>query len=121
MRIILRWFLNALALYATVWLGELLGLGLKLTRPISALGAVIILALLNSLVRPLLKILTIPLSCLTLGLSSLFINIFLFWLAGSIGISGLQVHGFWAALFGSVLFSFLSALANQLAKQPTKD
>jgi len=108
MKLILRWFMLSLGLLLTVHLVP----GISLTGgPLWVLAATLSLALLNLLVAPvlfLLKIVTLPLSCLTFGLwtllLSLFVNVLLFYFVGSLG-WGFRVESFgWAAL-GAMLMS----------------
>jgi putative membrane protein len=70
----------------------------------SAMIAALVLGLLNTLVRPLLILLTLPVTLLTLGLFLFVINALMFWAAAEV-LEGFQVTGFWAALIGSVLYS----------------
>lgn len=116
MGILIRWAINALALYLTVVVGEALGLAITLRSPLSSLVAVLVLGIVNALIRPLASLLTLPLNCLTLGIFSLIINALLFWLVGSFQQTGLVVKSFWAALYGSLVFSFLSAVANRYVR-----
>lgn len=114
MRILLRWAIGAAALYLTVFLGEILGVGLALRRDVlSAFLVVLVLTLVNALIRPVVKLVTLPLNCLTLGLFGFVVNALMFWLVGSLEI-GLRVDGFGAALFGSVVLSLISGFLNTL-------
>lgn len=113
MRILLRWAVGAVALFATVWLGQVLNLGLALKDIPSAFVVVLVLTLVNAFVRPLVKLATLPLNCLTLGLFGFVVNALMFWLVGSLDL-GLSVRGFVAALFGSVMLSVISGLLNTL-------
>jgi putative membrane protein len=100
MKIVVRWLLlaAALLLVAQVYPGvRVAGFG-------AALGAALVLGLLNTLVRPLLVLLTLPVTLLTLGLFLFVINALMFWAAASL-IAGVQVTGFWAALIGSLIYS----------------
>ncbi|MEO7244444.1 MAG: phage holin family protein [Rubrivivax sp.] len=100
MKIVVRWLLlaAALLLVAQVYPGvRVAGFG-------SALVAALVLGLLNTLVRPLLVLLTLPVTLLTLGLFLFVINALMFWSAASL-LGGLQVAGFWAALIGSLIYS----------------
>src|SRR5207302_5066058 len=72
-----------------------------------ALLAGLVLALINAVVRPVLKILTLPVTLLTLGLFLFVLNAFCLWLT-SLLVKGFEVHGFWAAMFGSLLVSIVS-------------
>jgi putative membrane protein len=70
----------------------------------SALIAALVLGLLNTLLRPILVLLTLPVTVLTLGLFLFIINALMFWAAASV-LDGLAVTGFWAALVGSLIYS----------------
>ncbi len=115
MGLIIRLVLNAIALWVTVYVGRQLGLAVGLYGFTGAVVAVIILALINATLGLVIKLVTAPLRCLTLGLLTLVINALLFWLAGSLEI-GLYVGNFVAGLFGSVVYSILSGLLSQFVK-----
>ena len=109
MRILLLWGLNALALLAVTYLLpsiQVTGIGAAL---IAALG----LSLINTLVRPILAILTLPITVLTLGLFYLVLNGFLFWLA-SVFLPGFQVDGALAAILGAVLYGVIAWVLSAL-------
>jgi putative membrane protein len=72
-----------------------------------ALLAGLVLGLINAIIRPVLIILTFPLTLLTLGLFLLVLNAFCLWLT-SVFVPGLEVHGFWAAFLGALLISLVS-------------
>ena len=85
-RLILRWAINAVALYIAAGTGWLRGIHLEESnRWLAIVGLALVFGLVNALVRPLLKFLTCPLIILTLGLFTLIINAALFWLTGWIG------------------------------------
>ena len=116
MRLLIRWAVGAVALYFTVFLGERLGLGLSFAHGgpqsmVASLAAVLALTLVNALVRPVVKLLTLPLSCLTFGLFGLVINALMFYLVGELHV-GLRVNGFLPALFGSLVTSALFGVMN---------
>jgi len=124
MRLILRWIVGALALFATVKIGEALGIGLGLSRGQTegigaALVVVAILSLVNAFVRPIVSLLTLPLNCLTLGLFSFVVNALMFLLVNYLNV-GLYVKDFCAALFASVAYSVLS-VRNKRAQQTGKE
>ena len=100
MKIILRWILlsAALLLVANVYSG------VSVASFGAAMIAALVLGLLNTLVRPVLVLLTFPVTLLTLGLFLFVINAGMFW-AASYVLDGFQVNGFVAALIGSVLYS----------------
>ncbi len=80
-----------------------------------ALIAAIMLGLLNLIIRPILIILTLPVTIITVGLFVLVINASLFWFAASF-IDGFSVAGFWPAFFGSIIVSIVSTIGNRYIK-----
>ena len=103
MRLLLLWILNAVALLAVAYLLptiEVTGFG-------SALLAALALGFINTLVRPVLAVLTLPITVLTLGIFYLVLNGLLFWLAGAL-LPGFDVAGFWAAVFGAILYGLIA-------------
>jgi putative membrane protein len=80
--------------------------GVVVTSFTGALIAAAVLGVLNTVLRPLLVLLTLPVTVVTLGLFMFVINALMFWAAASL-VSGLSVNGFWAALIGSVIYSLL--------------
>lgn len=116
MKLMLVWLLNAVALL----LVPMVVPGVHIDTLYSALVAVVILGLVNSVIRPLFILLTLPVTLLTLGLFLFVINALMFWFAGDI-LSGFRVDGFVAALFGSIVYSLASWLFSWLlqgAKPP---
>jgi putative membrane protein len=103
MRILLVWLLNALALLAVAYLLP----SVQVASFGSALIAALVLGLINTLVRPVLALLTLPITVLTLGLFYLVLNGLLFWLAGSI-LPGFHVSGFFAAMMGAILYGLIA-------------
>ena len=104
MRLLLLWILNAVALLAVTWLLDPL---IQVTGFGSALAAALVLGFINTLVRPVLVILTLPLTVLTLGIFYLVLNGFLFWLASAL-LPGFEVAGFGAALVGAILYGVIA-------------
>lgn len=102
-RLLLVWLLNAVAL---IVVANLLP-GIEIASLGAALLAAVLLGLINAVLRPLLILLTLPATVLTLGLFLLVINACLFWLGGSL-IEGFKVAGFWPGLFGALLYSLVS-------------
>ncbi|HLL19242.1 MAG TPA: phage holin family protein [Rubrivivax sp.] len=100
MKLIVRWLLLAAAL---LLVGHLYS-GVAVASFTSALIAALVLGLLNTLVRPLLVLLTLPVTLLTLGLFLFVINALMFWAAAGV-LEGFNVRGFGAALLGSLLYS----------------
>lgn len=85
--------------------------GIQVDSLVTALIAALILGILNALVRPVLVLLTFPITLLTLGLFIFVINAFIFWLTASF-LQGFAISGFLPALVGSVIVSIVSSLLN---------
>ena len=100
MKLIVRWLLLAAALLLVAHLSP----GVSVNSFGAALVAALVLGLLNILVRPLLVLLTLPVTVLTLGLFLFVINALMFWAAAGV-LDGFNVNGFAAALIGSVIYS----------------
>lgn len=109
MSVILVWILNAVALLAVAYLLP----GIVVASFGSALIAALVLGLLNMLVKPVLVLLTLPITVITLGLFLIVLNALLFWFAGSV-LRGFQVNGFWWAVAGAILYSVISGLLSKL-------
>ena len=105
---------NALALLAVAYLLP----GINVDGFTSALIAALVLGLINTLIRPLLILLTLPITVLTLGLFILIINGLLFWFAGSV-LRGFEVSGFWVGVMGALLYSILSSVFSLLIPRRT--
>ena len=103
MKTIVRWLLLAAALLLVAHLYS----GVAVASFQSALIAAFVIGLLNTLVRPLLVLLTLPVTLLTLGLFLFVINALMFWWAGSM-FDGFKVASFGAALLGSLIYSLCS-------------
>jgi putative membrane protein len=109
MRLLLVWVLNAIALLAVAYLYP----GVQVQDWKAAAIAALVLGLVNTLVKPILVILTLPVTILTLGLFLLVINALLFWGVAQL-IEGFHVAGFWAALLGAILYSVIGWLLSSL-------
>jgi putative membrane protein len=101
--LLLVWILNAVALLVVAYILP----GITVASFGSALIAALVLGLLNAVVKPLLILLTLPLTVVTLGLFLFVLNALVFWLAGSI-LRGFQVDGFWWAVIGAIVYSIVS-------------
>lgn len=108
-QLLLQWMLSAGALLLVANLYS----GVQISSFSSALWAALVLGLLNTVLRPVLVVLTLPVTLLTLGLFLLVVNGLVFWLASGL-LSGLQVRGFWAAVWGALLYSGLGLLIDSL-------
>ncbi len=110
--ILFRWVINALALLVVANIVP--GFGVETLY--SALIAALVLGLVNALVRPLLFILTLPVTILTLGLFTFVINALMIWLVSTI-VKGFVVTGFIPALLAALLLWAIALLTNWLVKQ----
>lgn len=107
MGFILKWLLNGLAIVITAYLLP----GVRLSGFGAALIAALVLGLINTFLKPVLILLTLPLNILTLGLLTFVINALLIMLTSAI-VSGFSVDGFWWALLFSLVLSIVSYLLN---------
>lgn len=112
MELILVWILNAVALLVVAYVLP----GITVASFGSALIAALVLGLLNTLVKPVLILLTLPITIVTLGLFLLVLNALVFWFVGSV-LKGFQVNGFWWALLGAFVYSVVSGLLSRLLTQ----
>jgi putative membrane protein len=103
MRLLLVWIVNAAALFLLPYVFPWVSVDTFATALIAAL----VLGLINTLIRPLLVLLTLPVTLLTLGLFIFVINGLLFWWVGTF-IDGFRVGGFWSGLFGAIVYSLIS-------------
>ncbi|MGD8998594.1 MAG: phage holin family protein [Anaerolineae bacterium] len=123
MKLLVRWVIIGLALFAAAWLVP----GIVVEGNGWAVYAVmaVILGLVNAIVRPALKLLTCPLIILTLGIFVLVINGFTLWLSSQIAQSwfnvGYYVDGFGAAFLGGLIVSIVSIILSALVKEDDRD
>ncbi len=109
MRLLVVWLINALSLLAVAYFLP----SVTVASFYIALITALVLGLLNTLIRPVLVLVTLPITILTLGLFTLVINALLFWFVTSF-VAGFQVAGFWSAFWGALLYSVISSLASWL-------
>jgi putative membrane protein len=102
MKMIVRWLLLAAALLLVAYLYP----GVTVTSFVSAMIAAFVIGVFNTLLRPLLVLLTLPVTLLTLGLFLFVINALMFWAAAQV-LDGFAVNGFVAALIGSLIYSLI--------------
>ena len=113
MRLLLTWLINAAALMALPYLMH----SVTVTNLGAALIAALVLGLVNTLIRPVLVVLTLPVTFLSLGLFILVINALLFWAVAQL-VDGFQVAGFWSAFLAAILYSVISwALSTLLLRK----
>ena len=117
MNFLIRVLVNALALGAAAWLFE--GIEVQGTdtseQVLTLLGVALIFGLLNAVVAPVVKLLSLPFIVLTLGLLLLLINAFFLWLTSEIAQAldlGFRVDGFWTTVFGALVISVVSMVLN---------
>ena len=109
MKLLLQWLLSAGALLLVAQLYS----GVQVQGWGSALWAALVIALFNTVLRPVLVVLTLPVTLVTLGLFLLVVNGLVFWLASGL-LGGLQVSGFWAAVWGALLYSACGLVIDSL-------
>ena len=106
MRLLLNWVLSALA----VWIVAQLGIGISVRGVTSALVAALVIGFINATIGLLLKIVTFPLTLVTLGLFWFVINALMLELASALLSPGFQVRNFFAAFIGAILLSLVNLL-----------
>ncbi|APW47937.1 phage holin family protein [Rhodoferax antarcticus] len=111
MKLILKWLLSAVALLAVAYIYP----GVVVGSFGSALLAALVIGLFNMVLRPLLVLLTLPVTVITLGLFLFVINALMFWAASGV-LSGFYVQGFGAALLGSLIYSGLGLVIDTALK-----
>jgi putative membrane protein len=109
MRLILGWIINAVVLLVLPYVLS----GIQVGSFTTALVAALVIGLLNVLIKPILFILTLPITLLTLGLFTLILNGLMFWLAARF-LEGFTVAGFWWAVAGALVYSLLSWAVSSL-------
>ena len=109
MRLLLIWLINALSLLAVAYVLP----SVRVESFVVAMVAALVLGLINTSIRPLLLLVTLPLNILTLGLFTLVVNALMFWFATSF-FEGFRVAGFWSAFWGAIVYSLISSVASWL-------
>ncbi|HLB02982.1 MAG TPA: phage holin family protein [Nitrospiria bacterium] len=105
--LLIRWIINALAL---ILISQVIK-GIEVDNILAAFVAAAVLGVINAILRPILLLVTLPITILTLGLFALVINGFMLYLAGNL-VKGFHVYGFWSAVFGALFLSLISWIAN---------
>jgi putative membrane protein len=105
----LTWLATAISLQITAWIVP----GLTITGFTAAAVGAVVLGLVNAIVKPILILFTLPLTILTLGLFLLVVNAIAFGLVGYFT-PGFEVTGFFPAVFGSIVLSFISGIISQV-------
>lgn len=109
MDLIVRWIVMAAALAVTGWIVP----GIQLGGVGATFLAAVVIGLINALVKPVLVLLTLPLTVVTLGVFLLILNALLFWLAAAL-VPGFEVSGFVAAFFGAIVLAIVGWALAQL-------
>ncbi|MBI2159105.1 MAG: phage holin family protein [Candidatus Rokubacteria bacterium] len=107
MGFLIRVLVNAFAIYLIARIVP----GIEVSSLLTALGAGLVLGLINAIVRPILVVLTLPVTLVTLGLFLLVLNGLCLWLT-SLLVTGFEIHGVWAAVWGALLVSVVSWILN---------
>jgi putative membrane protein len=116
-RILIRVVVSAVALAVAAWLvsGISVGPGTDRQRVLTVLAVAVVFGLVNAIIRPVVRLLTLPLLVVTLGLFTFVVNALMLlltsWLADKLDLA-FTVHGFWSALLGAVIVSVVSFLLN---------
>lgn len=105
MKLLLKWLLSAAALLFVAYIYS----GVQVQSFPSALIAAAVIGLFNAVLRPILVVLTLPVTILTLGLFLFVINALMFWAASGV-LEGFEVRGFGAALLGSLIYSLIGVV-----------
>lgn len=105
MKLLAKWLLSAAALLLVAYVYN----GVEVKTFGAAMIAALIIGLFNTVVRPILVVLTLPVTVVTLGLFLFVINALMFWAAASV-LDGFQVQGFLAALIGSLMYTLLGVV-----------
>ena len=114
--LLLAWIGNSLAILFVDWLFD--GVSVGSTQDAFIAGAV--LGIVNTVVRPILLILTLPVTILTLGLFYFIISAFCLWLVSSL-LAGFEVQGVFTTIFAAILISLVSTAITSALKGATKD
>jgi len=112
MKLILKWLLSAAALLCVTYLYS----GVVVSSFGAALVAAFVIGLFNMLLRPVLVILTLPVTLITLGLFLFVINALMFWSAAGV-LQGFYVRDFYAALLGSLIYSVLGLVIDSVLER----
>lgn len=108
-KLVLKWALNSIALFIVMRLIS----GIQIDRFQDLLLATLVIGLLNVFLKPIIVLLTLPVTVLTLGLFTFVINAMIFYLAAHL-VPGFHITGFGAAFIAAFLFSLFSSVLNML-------
>lgn len=108
MGFIVRWLINAVALYITTLIVK----GVRVPDFVAALVAALVLGIVNAVIRPVALILTLPFNILTLGLFTFVVNAGMLYLVSKV--TALRLDNFWSAFLGAIVLSIVSAVLTHL-------
>ncbi len=108
-KFLLRWAVNSVSILIVAHIVR----GIEISSPWIVVIVAFVLGIINAFLKPLIVLITLPINILTLGVFTLFINGFLFFLVSKI-VKGFTITGFWPAFFGALLFSIISFLLSLL-------
>lgn len=114
MALLLTWIINALSLLALPYLFE----SIRVEGFYTAMIVALVLGFINTVIRPVLIVLTLPINIVTLGLFTFVINGLLFWFVASF-VKGFYVAGFWPAVWGAIVYSLISWACSTLLLKNT--
>ncbi|MBS3899950.1 MAG: phage holin family protein [Dethiobacter sp.] len=106
-----RWALNAAALYFAAYILD----GINIDSFVAALVAALIWGVVNTVIRPLINLITLPINIMTLGLFTLVVNGFLLWLVAEV-VKGFSIDSIWVGIVGALLLSIISSVLSILFK-----
>jgi putative membrane protein len=109
-RFLQSWLINTLSVLVAVYLVK----GIHYEKPLDLVVASLVLGILNSVIRPVLMLVALPLLVFTLGLFTLVINALLLFFVGNLLRPHFQVDSFWAAFWGALVISLVSLILNSL-------
>ena len=110
--LLIKWIINSLAILIVTYIVK----GIQVASPLTAIVVALVLGIINTFLRPLIILITLPINIFTLGLFTFFINGFLFFLVSKI-VKDFVIIGFWPAFFGSLLFSAISLFLSLMIKK----
>lgn len=106
-----RWFLNAVALSFTAYILE----GINIDSFAAALVAALVWGFVNTVIRPLINLITLPINIMTVGLFTFVVNGFLLWLVADV-VKGFSIENIWVGIIGALLLSVISSVLSALIK-----
>lgn len=106
-----RWVLNAVALYGTAYIIN----GIQIRSFSAALVAALVWGFANTVIRPIINLITLPITIMTVGLFTFVINGFLLWLVAD-AVNGFSVDSLWAGIAGALVLSVISSVLSALVE-----